>query len=726
MKQLLLNLKSGALTVEEVQRPVLRAGGILVRNDYSLISAGTERAIVRLAKMSVLGKLRERPDLFRPIIERAKRDGILAVLPAVRRLAGTPIPLGYCCSGTVIEVGEGASRFSLGDRVACGGLGYANHAGFVFVPQNLAAKVPDGVPMDEAAFATIGAIAMQGVRVADVSLGENVAVIGLGLIGQLTVQLLRAAGCRVIGTDLDSRKIDIARKMGMDEGVSGEGSLGKVIAFCGGIGADKVLVAASSRSGRILDIAASIARDRGVVVIVGDVPLAGSRRKYYEKELEIRLSRSSGPGRYDPQYEEKGIDYPIGYVRWTENRNMELFLHMVREGKIDCKHLITHRFAIDEAVTAFKTIAHEEEFILGALLTYGAEAEPVAPPIKKPTVQKGDRLRLGVIGAGRWARGMLLPAFQKSGRCAFRAVVTAGGATAKSVSRDYGCDYVASHPEEIMEDDSIDAVIVATRHDLHAALAVEAMRRGKIVFVEKPMALNREELSMVIKAQREFGGRLMVGFNRRFASFTRELLSFYGNRKQPMAGVYRVNAGALPPSHWTHDPREGGGRIIGEVCHFIDWYQAVFGCRPRAVQAAQISGTDPARTYYDTFSAILKFEDGSIGTICYYSNGEGSMAKERVELFCGGSSAVLDNFRRLSLFEGGKERSIKRWRQDKGIQAEVDCFVEAALSGGEIPIPFESLAFTTQATFAIVEAIRTGASVEIDPGLSLPGVHLRG
>jgi predicted dehydrogenase len=709
VKQVLQHVRSGRLEVAEVPEPACRAGGIVVRNACSLISAGTERMVVEFAGKSLIGKARERPDLVKQALDKAMKDGLIPTVRAVLTRLDQPIALGYSCAGRVVEVGRGAEEFAVGDRVACAGMGYASHADVVFVPRNLAVPIPETISFEDASYVTLGAIALQGVRIADVRLGERVAVLGLGLLGQLAVQILRAGGCQVIGVDLDPAKVALARTLGADAAVvRSDDVAAAVAAFTGGSGVDAVIVAAATESNDPTELAGEICRDRGRVCVIGAVRMDVPRKAYYEKELELRLSRSYGPGRYDPEYEEHGRDYPIGYVRWTERRNMEEFLRLVAAGYVTPGRLTTHRFSIAEADRAYDLIMRESgDAFAGVVLTYPAAAPTAAARTHaiKPHRAVPGKVGVGFIGAGNFARAVLLPVFARTDGVTLVGIATASAMTSKAAGQKFGFSYCTTEAAKVIEDETVDAVVIATRHGSHARLAADALRAGKAVFVEKPLALDEEGLQSVLVAQAESGGVLSVGFNRRFSPLAAELKAamLVGG---PLAMTYRINAGPVPRESWIHDPEDGGGRIIGEVCHFVDLAQYLTDDVPAEVFAARLAGSEGA--VRDTLSVVLRFPGGSVASLNYFANGDRSFPKERLEVFGDGRIAILDDFRTLMLSRNGRRSRRRRWFQDKGYKQEIIAFVRAVREGGELPIPLRSLIAATRATFAMEESLRTG------------------
>jgi polar amino acid transport system substrate-binding protein len=718
MKQVLQNQKTGDVKATEVPAPVARPGFVLVRTAASLISAGTERATVEAGQKGLLARAVQQPHLVSQVIQRAKNEGILNTVEAVRSKLGSLLALGYSAAGTVIEVGNDVSNFQVGDRVACAGVGYASHAEVLSVPKNLCVRLPDQVSFDSAAFGTLGAIAMQGVRLAELTLGESVVVIGLGLIGQVTAQLLRANGCRVFGIDLDSQKIELAKQFGADGGCApDDDAQRRVMEWSRGRGADAVLITAATSSNAPVELAGEISRKKGRVVAVGAVGLNIPRQPFYDRELTFKISMSYGPGRYDPEYEERGHDYPIGYVRWTEGRNLEAFLDLLAEGRVNVEGLITHRFKLDQAEQAYQLISGESgEPYLGVVLHYESAHDPetripiaarkAAGPVPAASV------RVGLIGAGNYARAMLLPHFKSAG-AELQSIATASGVTARTVAEKFGFRYCVSGADEVLADDEVNLIVIATRHDTHAELARRALNCGRHVFVEKPLALNDDELESVIAAASQSKGELIVGYNRRFSPMGRAAKEFFRDRQTPLSINYRVNAGRIPPSHWAQDAREGGGRIIGEVCHFIDFMHFMTGSLTTRVYAESIASCNQEITNEDSVFITLRLADGSNGSIAYIAEGDKALPKERIEIFGAGKSFVIDDFRSGLAYQDGREKKTKLREQDKGQEDEVSTVCAVVLEGKPAPIALEDLATTTRATFRIRDSVRTGLPVEV-------------
>ncbi|PYS72352.1 MAG: oxidoreductase [Acidobacteria bacterium] len=715
MKQVLQNRKTGRPFVAEVPSPALQRGRVLVRSVASLISAGTERMAVELVSKGLVKEARERPDLVKAVVAKVKSEGLLNTFASVRDKMAASTALGYSAAGIVTALGQDVSEFQIGDRVSCAGLGFASHAEVLSVPKNLCVHLPGDVSFEAGAFGTLGAIALQGVRLSEPTLGESVVVIGLGLVGQLTVQLLKANGCRVFGLDLDQERVKLAVELGADAAsVSNDDSAKAIEGWTRGRGADAVLVTAATDSNQPIELAAKISRVKGRVVIVGMTGMDIPRQPFYMRELSLTISMSYGPGRYDPDYEERGNDYPLPYVRWTEKRNIEAFLELINAGKMDVERLITHRFAVDDAERAYQLISgNVAEPYLGVVLNYDPKAEVTqrvalngGPP------KRVSAISLGVIGAGGYVPAMLLPHFKTAG-VNFRSIATASGVSAHDVGKRFGFEFAVSTAAEVLDDD-VNLVVVGTRHDLHAELAVKALRQNKSVFVEKPLALNDEELDDVLAAAEGSSGKLMVGFNRRFAPLARQAREFFAGRNSPLSVLYRVNAGRLPKEHWLQDEQQGGGRIIGEVCHFIDLMTFVVGSLPVAVFAESVSGRSDKIVDADSVFITLKFADGSNGSVAYLGEGDKTLPKERVEIFGSGKTFVLDDFRRASMYKDGRETQVTLKAQDKGQLDQVRAVCASVISAGPAPISLEELASTTRATFRVLQSLRERRVVDIE------------
>jgi predicted dehydrogenase len=718
MKQLLQNMKTGEAQVADVPIPKISDDSALVRTASSLISAGTERMVVEFAKQSLIGKAQSRPDLVKQVIHKAQREGLLTTIEAAKNKLDQPMALGYSSAGTIIEIGQGLKGFKVGDRVACAGGGHAVHAEFAAVPKNLMVQIPECVDFEEAAFTTVGAIAMQGYRLAEVQVGARVAVIGLGLLGLLSIGIAAAAGCQVLGVDLNPDRVELAKKMGASVSVTREQAIEAAEAFSMGRGVDAVLICADTPSNDPVILAGEIARDRAKVVAVGAVGLEIPRKTYYAKELNLIVSRSYGPGRYDQEYEEHGKDYPIGYIRWTEARNMESFLDLLAQEKLDVTPLITHRIPIEEGKTAYDLITGKETY-LGVLLSYGEKPLPVENRIQNLSapllgVEVGEILALGVLGAGNYALSTFLPMLKKTGGIAPVGIVSASGVSAHHAAKRYGFGFAASDPGTLFNDPTINIIAILTRHNLHTDQIRKAFDSGKHVFCEKPLAINEDQLHNVVDAlQKEPHPLLMLGFNRRFAPLAKHLKLFIDRRQEPLYAHYRVNANMLPPDHWLIDTEVGGGRIIGEACHFIDFLTFLVGENP--VEVKTMGLPDGGKYCEDNVVMTFTFPDGSVGVISYLANGDKSFPKEYLEVFSGGQVAVLHDWRKLELVQHGKKVTKRHiLKQDKGHQGAWQVFLNALQGGGNPPIPYNQLIGVTLASFAAVESLRSGEPVKID------------
>ncbi len=725
MKQVLQNIRDGETFVAEVPIPTPKPGMALIKTGSSLVSAGTERMLVEFGEKSLIGKARSRPDLVRQMVDKARREGLVTTIEAAFNRLDQPMVLGYSSAGEIVALGEGLKGFQIGQRVACAGGGYAVHAEYAIVPQNLLAVLPDQVSYDQAAFATLGAIAMHGFRLTQAQVGERVAIIGLGLVGLLAAGIAKAAGCQVLGIDIDPHRIELAVQMGI-EGVSRDNAESAAQSFSRNRGCDAVLICADTPSNDPVELAGAIARDRAAVVATGAVGLQIPRKVYYEKELSFINSRSYGPGRYDRGYEESGQDYPIGYVRWTEGRNLEAFIDLLASGQVDVEPLISHRFPIEDAAQAYELITgKKQEPFLGVLLTYPQTvvSTDLLPKRVEATLQTASKIitpsqvTVGVLGAGNFAAAVMLPTLKKIPSIRFTGIASASGVNAQSAAKRFGFSYATSDEQQVIADTETQIVMILTRHNLHARQVIAALSSGKSVFCEKPLALNIEELDEITGVLNSIDnpvqGRgnfqrpiLMVGFNRRFAPFAIKMADFFAHRHEPMFIHYRINAGYIPSSHWVHDPIQGGGRIIGEGCHFIDFVSFLVGNSPAAVHAQALP--DSGKYNQDNVTITLTFPDGSIGTIDYLANGDKSFPKEYVEVFCGGQVAVLNDFRSLTMIQNGKKKTERSLlRQDKGHLAEWEAFVSAIQSQGNPPIPYAQLIGVTGASFLAVKALNS-------------------
>jgi polar amino acid transport system substrate-binding protein len=774
MQQLTQKLKDGAMCVHEVPVPALGSGTVLVRNLYSLVSAGTEGSTVKAARSSLIEKAKQRPQQVKQVLEVVKSQGPVQAWRAVMKKLDAYSPLGYSACGQVIGAGCKVQGFKEGDLVACGGLS-ACHAELVSVPENLCVKLHPDAELKQAAYNTLGAIAMQGVRQADLRLGESCAVIGLGLLGQLSCLLLRASGIRVIAVDIDPAMVATAARYCVDLALarSVEGIEGRVLDFTGGIGCDAVIITAATDSLDPINFAGALCRKKGTVVVVGAVPTGFDREPhFYKKELQVRMSCSYGPGRYDPQYEEKGIDYPPAYVRWTEKRNMEAFQELIYTKKIDVGYLTTHTFKLEDAPKAYDMMLAKSEPFIGILIEYDAnkEIENKAIWLKKNLDADGRRqaqtrdelaadphgptqtsshvklktsnikpcaVAVGFIGAGSYAQSHLLPNIPRGDDVALLGVMTATGTGSRSVGERFGFGFCTGDEKDILENPEINTVFIATRHDSHADYVLKALRAGKHVFVEKPLCLAVQQLEEIAELLAHGAGRtaqgnkdpinstivsstlnprtldplnpiLFVGYNRRFSPFAQTIKETLG--AGPMAMACRVNAGAIPKESWIQDSEFGGGRVIGEVCHFVDLLTYLNGSLPVSVHANVLNAPNALN---DTLNVSISYANGSIGAISYFANGDKSLPKERVEAFAHGCTAVLEDFKRLTIHAKGSSREKKLLSQDKGQKAEVRAFIAAVRDGKGPPIPYDELFSTSLVTFKILDSIQVGQSIRI-------------
>jgi polar amino acid transport system substrate-binding protein len=713
MRQLTQKLKEGRLRVIDVPEPVLNAGQILVRAHHSVISSGTESSTVSAARKSYLGKAKERPEQFKQVLQTLKQKGPVQTYRAVMKKLDAHSPLGYSCAGEVVEVASDVRAFSPGDMVACGGAGYASHAEYVAVPVNLCVKLPSGANLEFAAYNTVGAIALQGIRQADLRLGETCVVIGLGLLGQLTCLMLRASGVVSVGIDIRPEAVEVAREKSADYAYATDepGLEEKVLEVTGGVGADAVIIAAASSSEGPVNLAGRMSRKKGRVVIVGRVPTSFEQDTYYKKELDLRMSCSYGPGRYDINYEERGIDYPASYVRWTENRNMQAFQQLLSSGRIDLGFLTTHRFSLEDAPAAYDLILKHEENYLGIVIDYDVEKPRGTTRVELAGAAPPAAINIAFIGAGSYAMNNLLPNI-KAGDVSLKGVMTAKGTSARSVMDRYGFQFCTADESDIWRDPDINTVFIATRHDSHAHYTIKALEEGKNVFVEKPMCLTEQELdeiSAVVERLTNEGrsASLMVGYNRRFSPLSVALKELADSG--PMSMIYRVNAGQMPADHWMQQPDIGGGRIIGEASHFIDYMIFMCGALPVEVHAAVMEGPERLE---DTVNINLRFADGSIGVVSYFANGPGTLFKEYIEVYRAGSAGIMRDFKELETY--GKRAGRRRLPgQNKGQPQMIAAYLDSIRKGAPSPIPYVELEAGMRATFKAIESFRAREVVRL-------------
>lgn len=706
MKQIIQSFKTGATILEEVPAPLAAKGQVLIQTTHSLVSLGTERMLVEFGKANLISKAKQQPDKVKQVLDKIKTEGLLPTLEAVLNKLGQPLPLGYCNVGRVVAVGEGVSEFKIGDRVASNGA----HAEFVAVPQNLVAAIPDNISDEEAAFTVIGAIGLQGIRLLNPTLGETVVVIGLGLIGLLTAQLLKANGCHVIGYDLDESKVAMASRLGITAFNPGKGTdpVKFVLEQTRNIGADGVLITASAKTDSIIKDAATMSRKRGKIVLVGVIGLNISRADFYEKELSFQVSCSYGPGRYDDDYEQKGNDYPLPYVRWTEKRNFEAILKSISRKIIDVQPLITERVSLADYQKIYGEIGQSKS--IASILQYPAHPD-ASPTVTVTSTNNFSQSKgvVGIIGAGNFTKMTLLPVFKKI-QVSVKYIAGAGGVNATAMARKYGISHSTTDYKTILQDPEVDTLIITTRHNLHAKMVIEGLKANKHVFVEKPLALSKDELTEIEQAYQASTGTLMVGFNRRFSPHSQKMKSLLGSSNQPVNIVATMNAGFIPANVWVHDMKTGGGRIIGEACHYIDLLVFLAGSKVVAV-CMNAMGKNPEENT-DNVSLMLRFENGSNGVVNYFSNGSKSYAKERVEVYSQERTLTMDNFR-ITRGYGFSGFSKLKTSLDKGHQEQFTQYLKRVKMGGESLISFDELLNTSKASLAAIESLKTGSWVEI-------------
>jgi len=707
MKQIIQSIKTGETILEEVPAPMVRPGQVLIQTTRSLVSLGTERMLVEFGKANFLEKARQQPDKVKEVLNKVKTDGLKPTINAVFNKLGQPLPLGYCNVGRVIAVGKGVEEFAVGDRVSSNG----HHAEYVSVPKNLVAKIPDAVSDEEATFTVIGAIGLQGIRLASPTFGETVVVVGLGLIGLISAQLLKANGCQVIGFDFDPTKVSLAQSFGITAVNPGEGidQVSFVNDFTKGVGADAVIITASNKSNEIISQSAKMSRKKGRIILVGVIGLDISRADFFEKELTFQVSCSYGPGRYDESYEQKGQDYPLPYVRWTEKRNFEAILKAIEAKVIQVEPLITERVPLDEYQQIYGDMSNSKS--IASILVYPEKtSEPARSVALKTYNYAGGKGVVGIIGAGNFTSAMILPCLKKT-PALLKYISSSGGLTGTTLAKKYAIAQSTTDNDVIVNDTEVDLVMVTTRHNAHARMVVDALKAGKHVFVEKPLALNQEELDAVVEAYVKSGKTVSVGFNRRFAPLAHEMKKALGSDNTSMNIIATMNAGMIPRNVWVHDMEVGGGRIIGEACHFIDLISFFAGSKVKAVCMSSMGESPEENT--DNATILLKYENGTNGVINYFANGSKAYAKERVELYHQERTLILDNWRRLHGF-GFKNFKSASSSQDKGHQNQFNLLIQSVQKGGNPIIPMDELVNTTKASFAAIESLKTGSWVAIE------------
>jgi len=718
MKQLIQNYKSGELQLVEVPDPIVRPGGILLETRNSLISVGTEKLMISMAQKGYLGKALARPDLVKQVINKIKTDGLLEAYKATMNRLDNPVTLGYSSAGIVKERGANVDGIMVGDRVACFGDGFATHSEMTFVPKNMFVKIPENISFEDAAFVGLGSIALNAIRCANLTFGENVAVLGLGLLGQLCVQMLKGCGAKVFGIDISEGKLKLACELGCDAGavIGKDDVLSKIMEFTSGKGADAVIIMAGSSDNKPIELAAEISRERGRIVACGMINLDVPRQEFFKKELTVIVSRATGPGKFDPLYENAGIDYPFAYVRWTTQRNMEYFLQLVSEGKVKLDKVITHRFPIENALSAYEMIFSGKESCLGVLIEYTGQRERTKKIELKQRAGSADfsvihrvqksKLTVGLIGAGLHANVNMLPELRRMQQIRLRGIADADGYKGRHSGKKFGFEYCVSDYQELLKDSEIDAVMIATRHNLHAQMVLDSLKAGKHVFVEKPLVMNEEELKRVVELRNKcLNLVVLVGFNRRFSPMARQANEFFSRSQKPAVINCRVNAGFVPADSWVFSSTEGGGRVVGEVCHFVDLLQYFSGSIPTKVYASA-SGAD-------NLVLTIEFKNQSVGTILYSSEGDRSYPRERIEIFKNQGVVLIENFKSMQIARNGVLKKINRFNQDRGYRGEFEYFANAILKTQALGVKFEDHVYTSLITFAVLKSINTGMPVEI-------------
>jgi predicted dehydrogenase/threonine dehydrogenase-like Zn-dependent dehydrogenase len=718
MKQVIQNYKTGKISLMEVPMPALKSNFLLVKNINSVVSIGTERQMIELGRKSLLGKAKARPDLVKRFLAKAKKEGLLKTFHEAMGRLEDPVLLGYSSAGIVIAAGKNVNSFSPGDKVACIGAGFASHAEYVSVPENLCVKMPE-IQFEEAAFGMLGIIALHGIRTADLRFGERVGVIGLGLLGLITVQILKAYGCYVIATDIDPDKIEQAKKLGADISVGGADFVEECNRSSKGSGADAVIITAATKSDEPVNQAVDAARFKGKVVLIGVADIHPNRNEMWKKEVQVIVSQAGGPGTFDPLYELQGLDYPPEHVRWTQNRNLEEFLRLIKEKKVDVKALMTHTFSIEDAEKVYENIMENKGGpYIGVLFSYPKDTSPKMTIDIKPApvkVKQGS-LNLGVIGAGLFGKALLLPALRKRKDVALITLSTSTGANSRMTGDKYGFNKCTTDYNEVLKDEAIDSVIIITPHSAHAEMVNRSLQAGKNVFVEKPLCVNEDELKGIIETFESLKSRptLFVGYNRRFSPLSSSMKEFFKHRLDPLVMTYRVNPGFIKGDHWVHSPEQGGSRIIGEMCHFVDMMQFISGSMIVKANAERISGNNKTALNSDNVVITLKFADGSVGALIYAASGDKAFSREHFEVFGEGRVAALEDYRTLDLHHDGKKKTIRLSNQDMGYDAEIDNFIGAVQGAAQALISPAEIFNSTLTVFKINEALEQGKEIKIN------------
>jgi len=758
MKQIIQNYSTGKLELAEVPVPMCSTDTILVRNEASLVSIGTERSMIELGQKSLLGKAKARPDLMKRFLEKAQKEGFYKTFQEAMNRLDQPTALGYSSAGTAVEVGGNIHKYSPGDRVACIGAGYASHAEYIIVPENMCAPLPERrinsyrllvngenpsaqitndestnnyISFEEASFGMLGIIALNGIRCAKLTFGESVAVVGLGLLGLLSVQMLKAYGCRVIGTDIDPAKLGLATKLGADIVAESQKLKAQSDLFTGGLGVDAVILTVATKSDEPVNTAVDVVRYGGRIVCVGVADMHPQRNEMWHKEVEIIVSKAGGPGTFDPLYENKGIDYPIGYVRWTENRNLEEFLRLVAEGKVNVRALISHRFPIDEAEMVYRNIMENKGGpYVGVVLEYPDESlnvnsyklleRKISLKTKQQIANNNSQITVGVIGAGLFGKALLLPALKKVPDVHFHMLSTSSSANVYHTAKKYGFCQCTTDYREVLNNKDINVVVILTPHSMHARMVSEALAAGKHVFVEKPLCISEEELSGIIQTYSALRTPhsafpyLMVGYNRRFSPHAVKISQNLSNRKDPLVIHYRINAGFVPADHWVHSEEEGGSRVIGEICHFVDFMQFVTKSNPVRVFAERVAGNNRSTINSDNVVITIKFADGSVGDITYSASGDKAFSREQIEIFSEGMTIVSTDFKQTICYRDGKKKLFKTFSQEMGYKDELQHFVEVVTGKVSPTMQAEEIFYSTQAVFCINNSLEKGVPMNVD------------
>ncbi len=723
MYQIIQNYRTGEIELADVPIPNCGSNNILVKNKASLISIGTEKSVIDLGKKSLIGKAKARPDLIKRLLEKAKKEGFLKTFQEALGRLDNPTPLGYSSAGVVIEVGKNIHKFSPGDKVACIGTGYASHAEYIRVPENLCVKIPENISFEEASFGMLGIIAMHGIRCANLSFGENVAVIGLGLLGLLTIQILKAYGCKVIGFDIDNKKVELAKALGINkafaDSIEFKNSVDK---FTKGFGSDAIIITAATKSKEPVNLAVDIARMKGRIVMVGVGDIHPNRNEMWHKEVEIVVSKAGGPGILDPYYENKGIDYPVEYVRWSENRNLEEFLSLLSEKKVNVQSLITHKVIINQAINIYEKILKDSSNYIGVLLQYPENGRDITQTekikdIKTKTV-KSDIVNVGVIGAGLFGKAILLPALSNIKNVNFKMLSTSSSANVYHTGKKYQFQRITTNYEEIIKCNDIDAIIILTPHSQHKKMVIESLNAGKHVFVEKPLCISEEELGEINELYKNlhFNNKapiLMVGYNRRFSPHSKKIYNFLKDRINPIMINYRINAGFVPSDHWVHSEEEGGSRIIGEMGHFIDMLLYLIKSEPEKIYAERVRGDNKSIINSDNINVSIKFKDGSVGNVFYSASGDKAFSRERMEIFFEGKTVILNDYRLVEFYFNGKKKVFKTMNQDMGYKDELKNFIDAIMGKCDLCLKYNEIYYSTLSVFKINESLNKGMPIDI-------------